>query len=59
MIRRPLTFALVPLALTAQLGTAHAQPSRPATPQPAAAAPAPVAWHSRRTRSRRARRATS
>ena len=42
MIRRPLTLALVPLALTAQLGTAHAQPVQPATPQPAAAAPAPV-----------------
>ena len=37
MIRRPLTFALVPLALSAQLGTAHAQPARPATTQPAAA----------------------
>ena len=35
MIRRPLTFALVPLALSAQLGTAHAQPARPATTQPA------------------------
>ena len=42
MIRRPFTFALVPLALTAQLSTAHAQPVRPATPQPAATAPAPV-----------------
>ena len=42
MIRRPFTFALVPLALTAQLSTAHAQPVQPATPQPAATAPAPV-----------------
>ena len=32
MIRRPLTFALLPLALSAQLGTAHAQPPRPANP---------------------------
>ena len=31
MIRRPMTFALVPLALSAQLGTAHAQTPRPAT----------------------------
>ncbi len=42
MIRRRLTFALMPLALSAQLGTADAQPVRPATTQPAAAAPAPV-----------------
>jgi hypothetical protein len=42
MIRRPLTFALLPFALSAQLGTAHAQPARPATTQPAAAAPAPA-----------------
>lgn len=35
MIRRPLTFALLPLAFTAQLGTAHAQTQRPATPAPA------------------------
>ena len=40
MIRRPMTFALVPLALTAQLGTAHAQTPRPAAP---AAAQAPAA----------------
>ena len=40
MIRRRLTFALVPLALSAQLGTAHAQPVRPATTPPAAAVPA-------------------
>ncbi len=37
MIRRPLTFALLPLAFSAQLGTAHAQ-----TPRPATTAPAPV-----------------
>jgi hypothetical protein len=33
-----MTFALVPLALTAQLGTAHAQTPRPAAPAPAPAA---------------------
>ena len=44
MIRRPLTFALLPLAFSAQLGTAHAQTPRPDTPttapvtQPAAVA---------------------
>lgn len=44
MIRRPLTFALLPIALSAQLGTAHAQTPRPAAPQPAPAtqAAAPV-----------------
>ena len=42
MIRRPLTFALLPFALSAQLGTAHAQPVRPATTQPVPAAPAPA-----------------
>ena len=42
MIRRPLTFALLPFALSAQLGTAHAQPARPATTQPVPAAPAPA-----------------
>jgi hypothetical protein len=44
MIRRRLTFAFLPFALTAQLGTADAQQARPATaqPAPAAVAPAPV-----------------
>ena len=42
MIRRRLTFALLPFALSAQLGTAHAQPARPATSQPVPAAPAPA-----------------
>lgn len=32
MIRRPMTFALLPLAFSAQLGTAHAQTPRPDTP---------------------------
>ncbi len=41
MTRRPLTFALVPLALTAYLGTAHAQTPRPLTPAPAPAVQAP------------------
>jgi hypothetical protein len=44
MIRRRLTFAFLPFALSAQLGTADAQPARPATtqPAPAAVATAPV-----------------
>lgn len=42
MIRRPLTFALLPFALTAQMGTAHAQAPRPATPVPAPAVQAPA-----------------
>jgi hypothetical protein len=42
MIRRPLTLALVPFVLTAQMTTAEAQQARPATPQPAPAVQAPA-----------------
>ena len=58
MIRRRLTFALLPFALTAQLGTADAQPTRPATAQPAPVAPR-LPRCCRKTPSRHARRGTS
>ena len=59
MIRRPLTLALVPLALTAQLSTAHAQPVRPETAPAGGSRPGAGPDACRITRSRRARRATS